>query len=464
MANDKTSANAWDSVGLDSADSVNAKDSAEFVNLANLDSANSTNRNGVDYVNIKDSADSVADLAESAIKNSPDSAPDLILKNPLDMHIHLREGEVLEAVLPFSARYFSSALAMPNLKTPLLNTNLVMSYKAQIEGVLKTQNLDSFKPTLSLYVSENLDKNELLEAQKNGIRILKLYPKGATTGSESGVSEILNQKIMDIFEMAEEMGFILSIHGESNGFCMEREFEFGAVFAELARTFPRMKIIMEHLSDRRSIPLLERCPNLFATLTLHHISMSLDDVLGAGLNPHFFCKPMLKTPQDRDALLELALNAHPKVSFGSDSAPHLESAKLAQNGSAGIFSAPILIPRLCEIFEANGKLENLQKFISDNAIKIYDLAVVGDSVDFKDSVAFADSGDFKDLSNLGKSRQDSAISSKDSTNFSDYAKIPAKTIKLIKGNFKNLDSIKTRFGHIIPLLAGANLSWKIQEK
>ena len=176
---------------------------------------------------------------------------------------------------------------------------------------------------------------------------------------------------MEIFEIAQDLGFILSIHGESNGFCMEREFEFGEIFAKIARNFPRLTIIMEHLSDRRSIALLERYSNLFATLTLHHISLDLDYVAGGALNPHYFCKPILKTPKDKEALLNLAINAHPKVSFGSDSAPHLGNAKL--KGAAGIFSAPILLPKLCEIFEAHNVLENLQKFISDNAFKIYNL-------------------------------------------------------------------------------------------
>lgn len=292
----------------------------------------------------------------------------ITLKNPLDMHIHLREGEILNAVVPQSASVFSAALAMPNLKTPITTTKMALDYKSEILNATKNTN---FLPIMSLYLTDSLTKDELNLAKQNGIKILKLYPKGATTGAENGVAEILNKKTLEIFEIAQNLGFILSIHGESNGFCMEREFEFGEIFAKIARNFPRLTIIMEHLSDSRSIALLERYSNLFATLTLHHISLDLDCVAGGALNPHYFCKPILKTPKDREALLSLALSAHPKVSFGSDSAPHLESAKL--KGAAGIFSAPILLPKLCEIFEAHNKLENLQKFISDNAFKIYNL-------------------------------------------------------------------------------------------
>ena len=339
----------------------------------------------------------------------------ITLQNPLDMHIHLREGEILKSVLNFSAKYFSGVLAMPNLKIPLDDTNSVLKYKKEIENTAKELNCGNFMPIMSIYLSESLNKNELIKAKKEGIKILKLYPKGATTGSENGISEILNQKICDIFEIAQDLGFILSIHGESNGFSLEREFEFGEIFREIAINFPRLKIIMEHLSDRRSIDLL-KYDNIFATITLHHITMSLDDVLGSGLNPHYFCKPILKTKKDRDALLNLALSGDEKISFGSDSAPHLESNKLKQNGAAGIFSAPILLPRLCEIFEKHKKLENLQKFISDNARKIYDLQ-----------------------------------------------NIPNKTITLIKENFKVQDFIVIGDDRIIPLLAGKSLSWRIKD-
>lgn len=334
----------------------------------------------------------------------------LILTNPLDMHLHLREGDMLKSVLPFSAEFFSAGVVMPNLKTPITSTNLALEYKKNIES-----NSKNFTPLMTLYVTQNLTKNELLNAKNQGIKILKLYPKGATTNSENGMQEVLDEKSLEIFEMAQELGFMLSIHGESNGFCMDREFEFLSVFERLAKTFPKLKIIIEHMSDRRSLELIEKYENLYATLTLHHISMSLDSVLGGGINPHHFCKPMLKTNKDKDALLNAALNAHSKISFGSDSAPHLLNAKLSANGAAGIFSAPILLQKLCEIFESNKKLENLQKFISDNAIKNYEL---------------------KNLIN--------------------------KKITLCKKPHKVPNSISTPQGEIIPLNAGEILSWSVE--
>lgn len=292
----------------------------------------------------------------------------IILQSPFDMHLHLRDGEILENVAKYTARSFSGALVMPNLNPPIVNVETALAYR---ERILKACGKESFNPMMSLYLTENLSRAELQKAKECGIVFLKLYPKGTTTGSENGVSEILNTQILEILEIAQELGMILSVHGESNGFSLEREAEFHSVFAKLAETFPRLKIIFEHLSDRRSIAMIEKYTNLYATLTLHHISLSLDDVIGGALNPHCFCKPILKTPKDRDALLQVALSAHEKFSFGSDSAPHLQTNKENAKGAAGIFSSPILLPALATLFEAHKSLENLEKFVSTNAQRIY---------------------------------------------------------------------------------------------
>lgn len=292
----------------------------------------------------------------------------LTLKNPLDMHLHLREGEVLASVLPYTARAFLGAVVMPNLSTPITTAALAQNYRDTITSLES-----SFNPIMTIYLSDSLDIAELKRIKEMGFKILKLYPKGATTNSSNGISDALSPQVLTLLEEAQNLGFILSIHGESAGFSMDREYEFLSVFDFLARRFPRLKIILEHMSDHRSITLLENFENIFATLTLHHITMDLDDLLGKGLNPHHFCKPIIKTPKDREKLLELALCAHPKVSFGSDSAPHPQKSKLTHSAAAGIFSAPHILERLAELFEEHGALENLQAFISDNALKNYDL-------------------------------------------------------------------------------------------
>lgn len=292
------------------------------------------------------------------------------IKNPLDMHLHLREKEILRAVFPHTYQSFVAGLVMPNLSTPISNTNLALAYQEELQKLCP-----NFKAFIALYLTDALTQDELIRAYQSGFKILKLYPKGATTNSQNGVSEILNPQTLEILQKAQELGMILSIHAESNGYSLDREYEFLPIIQELAQTFPNLKIIIEHLSDHRSLELIEKYDNVFATLTLHHITLSLDDLLGKGLNPHLFCKPILKTPKDRDILLSLALKAHPKISFGSDSAPHLESKKLNSSASAGIFSAPNLLEQLCELFESHHALDNLQSFVSDNAIRNYALSL-----------------------------------------------------------------------------------------
>lgn len=295
---------------------------------------------------------------------------DIELLNPLDMHLHLRQGAMLESVLPFSARHFALGVVMPNLNPPITTTALALVYRDEIARLSRGED---FTPLMTLYLHENLSLEELKEAVVQEIRILKLYPKGATTGSENGVREVLSDRILEILSWAQDLGFMLSIHGESNGYCMDREFEFLEVYEFLARSFPRLKIVIEHMSDRRSLESLEKYENLYATLTLHHMLLSLDDVLGGLMQPDLFCKPMIKTPNDRDALLLCALNAHPKVSFGSDSAPHLQSKKYSMSAPGGIFSAPVALSVLASVFAYYDKLENLQRFVSDNACKNYAL-------------------------------------------------------------------------------------------
>ena len=316
----------------------------------------------------------------------------LTLTNPLDMHLHLRDGEMLKSVLGFSASEFVGAVIMPNLNPPIDSLKSALAYKKRIldalESLAKNPNtsqdlsksFQNFSPLLALYITQNLSPNELEKCAKNidkngnkeEFRILKLYPKGATTGSERGVKSILSQQMLDLFSAAQDFGFILCIHGESAGEALEREYEFGEIFAYIASHFPRLKIIIEHLSDHRSLSLLDEFSNIYATLTMHHITLDINALLGGTLQPHYFCKPVLKRVVDREALARYALSANPKVSFGSDSAPHSLQAKLTQ-GAAGIFSAPNLLAQLAEFFDTHNALENLQAFVSDNAMKIYGL-------------------------------------------------------------------------------------------
>lgn len=174
----------------------------------------------------------------------------------------------------------------------------------------------------------------------------------------------------------EDLGIPLNVHGETCGFVMDRERDFVPFYRELAEAFPKLKIIMEHITTKDTADLLDQYDNLHATITLHHLLITLDDVAGGMLKPHLFCKPIAKRYEDRDALVELALNAHQKVMFGSDSAPHPQHKKECPGCAAGVFSAPVILPRLVELFEENGRLDNLQKFISDNVRDIYGITPV----------------------------------------------------------------------------------------
>lgn len=305
----------------------------------------------------------------------------ITLKNPLDMHLHLRDGAMLEAVAPFSAKSFAAAVIMPNLTPPIDSLESAKAYKQAIVDSISNyakahkQPLESlaFEPLCALYITDSLTPKVLESCANSGFKLLKLYPKGATTNSDNGIAQVLDGKMRALFSTAQDQGMILCIHGESGGFVLEREMEFGAVLRELATSFPSLKIIIEHISDHRTIPLLKEYDNLYATITLHHITLDLNDVAGGMLCHHHFCKPVLKTPKDKQALLELALSAHSKVCFGSDSAPHSLESK--QKGAAGIFSAPALLPQLAELFDKHNALHNLQAFVSDNAMKIYDLSL-----------------------------------------------------------------------------------------
>ncbi len=285
---------------------------------------------------------------------------------PLDMHLHLRDGVMLENVAPLSAYSFSGALVMPNLVPPVTSKEDVNAYKERIMASVPN---DFFEPYMTLFY-KNYDRG-FLESVADDILAIKLYPDGATTNSDGGVKEFDIEAMRETLQAMSDLGIPLCVHGESNGFVMDREKEFMSVYELLAQNFPKLKIIMEHITTKDAVEMLDRYENLYATITVHHLLLTLDDVIGGMMMPHHFCKPIAKRPEDLDALLNVALQTHPKVMFGSDSAPHPQNKKEASHCAAGVFTAPIALQLLCEIFDQFGKLENLQTFVSDNAQSIY---------------------------------------------------------------------------------------------
>jgi len=292
---------------------------------------------------------------------------ELTLQAPLDMHLHLRDGEMLENIAKGSAHTFAGAIVMPNLVPPVSSKEEVLAYRTRIIAAIGNED---FTPYMTLFFKPNYDRT-FLESVKEVITAIKLYPAGITTNSEGGVSGFDVEELRPALEAMSDLNIPLCVHGETNGFVMDREAEFVSIYEKLAAAFPKLKIIMEHITTKESVAALDRFDNLYATITVHHLLITLDDVAGGMLQPHLFCKPIAKRPEDREALLKVALAAHPKVMFGSDSAPHPKHAKEACGCAAGVFTAPIALQLLTELFEKHGVLDNLQTFISGNAKNIY---------------------------------------------------------------------------------------------
>ncbi|AXP08897.1 dihydroorotase [Campylobacter hepaticus] len=290
------------------------------------------------------------------------------LKNPLDMHLHLRDDEMLKLVAPFSAKDFSAGVIMPNLVPPICDLESLKSYKIRILKACKDEN---FNPLMTLFFKYYDEK--FLEQAKDEIFGIKLYPAGITTNSSEGISNLSIESLKPTLEAMSALNIPLLVHGETNDFVMDRESNFAKIYEKLAKNFPRLKIVMEHITTLTLSRLLKDYENLYATITLHHLMITLDDVIGDKMNPYLFCKPIAKRYEDKEALCELAFSAYDKVMFGSDSAPHPKHAKECCGCAAGVFSAGVILPVLAELFEQNSSKANLQKFISDNACKIHNL-------------------------------------------------------------------------------------------
>jgi dihydroorotase len=286
----------------------------------------------------------------------------ITIKNPIDMHLHIRQGEMLKKVLPETTRQFSGAVIMPNTIPPITSLEGVLNYKKEI---LECDN--NFTPLMDVFL-QNFTEEEII-ALKPHIFGMKFYPDGITTNSDSGINSI--EEIYPTLELLAKYNIPLSIHGETNGTMLEREREFASTYEKLAKDLPNLTIIMEHISTKELAELVVKYDNLLATVTLHHLLLTIDDLCGGGLNVHLFCKPTVKLASDREALQNLVKSGDKSVMFGSDSAPHPLKNKF--KGAAGIFSAPIILPALAEFFE--GDELKMQTFLSDNAINNFNLEV-----------------------------------------------------------------------------------------
>ena len=298
------------------------------------------------------------------------------LTRPDDWHLHLRDGEALSAVLPYSARQFARAIVMPNLKPPIVTVAMAADYRARILAALPPETPD-FEPLMTLYLTDNTPPAEIARAvDSEFVKAVKLYPAGATTNSDAGVTRI--ECVFDALAEMERLGLPLLVHGEATGpeiDCFDREKAFiDTVLLPLIARFPRLKVVMEHITTAEAVQFVrETGPEIAATITAHHLLYNRNALFQGGLRPHWYCLPVLKRERHRQALLEAATSGNPKFFLGTDSAPHATHAKEAACGCAGCFTAHAALELYAEAFEQVDALDRLEAFASFYGADFYGL-------------------------------------------------------------------------------------------
>lgn len=298
----------------------------------------------------------------------------IAIERPFDGHLHLRNDPILLRILPYTAGVFSWALVMPNTKPPILTAEDASRYRAEI--IKNRGGYLNFLPLMSIQITPATTPEIIRRAREDGVVAGKLYPEGVTTGSENGVRDF--NALDGVFAEMEKAGMVLSLHGEMPGvFCLDREVKFLEALSVITNRFPRLKVVLEHITTKAAVEFIKNAPSLVAaTITVHHLYLTLDNVIGGLLNPHDFCKPIAKRPEDRDALIEAATSGIDKFFFGSDSTPHPRIYKECSEGRAGVFTAPAALPLLAEIFEKQNALGLLESFTSRYGAKFYGLPLL----------------------------------------------------------------------------------------
>jgi dihydroorotase len=300
---------------------------------------------------------------------------ELTLTRPDDWHLHLRDDDALAAVLPHTARQFARAIVMPNLKPPVRTLAEASAYRDRILAARPAGS--SFEPLMTLYLTDNTAPDEVVAAHRSGlVKAVKYYPAGATTNSDSGVTDIGNCDA--VFEVMQQIGMPLLLHGEVTGDAVD-VFDREAVFIvrhlmPLVKRFPRLKIVLEHITTSQGAEFVAaKGDNVAATLTPQHLLYSRNAIFRGGLDPHFYCLPVLKREEHRAALVKAATSGNPKFFLGTDSAPHAKNRKEACCGAAGCYSALHALELYAEVFEAAGALDKLEGFASFHGADFYGL-------------------------------------------------------------------------------------------
>ena len=299
----------------------------------------------------------------------------ITITRPDDWHLHLRDGEMLKGVLPDTSAHFQRAIIMPNLVPPVVTTADAIRYRDRIVACIPDG--DDFTPLMTLYLTETTDPDDVVSGFKDGIiTAVKLYPAGATTNSESGVTDIA--KVLPVLEKMAEAGIPLCMHGEVTNADVDI-FDREAVFIEtvldpLRKRLPELKIIMEHVTTKDGVDyVLGEEHGLAATLTTHHLIINRNTILVGGIKPHYYCLPIAKREIHRQALVKAAISGDRRIFLGTDSAPHIDPLKENACGCAGIYSSINTMSCLAHVFEDAGALDQLESFASLNGPAFYGL-------------------------------------------------------------------------------------------
>ncbi|WP_284165571.1 dihydroorotase [Frigidibacter sp. SD6-1] len=306
----------------------------------------------------------------------------LTIRRPDDMHLHLRDGAMLEAVLPETARHFGRAIVMPNLVPPVVTGDQARAYRDRILKALPEGM--AFEPLMVLYLTEATDPDDVAAAHASGlVKAVKLYPAGATTNSQSGVTDF--DKVRHVLERMAEIGLPLCVHGEVTDPAVDI-FDREAVFIDrvldpIRRATPGLRVVMEHITTEEGVAYAAAGgETLGATITTHHLIINRNHILAGGIRPHYYCLPVAKREKHRLALRRAATSGDPRFFLGTDSAPHADHLKEQACGCAGCFTATNTLSILAHVFEEEGALDRLEAFTSLNGARFYGLVPSEDRI------------------------------------------------------------------------------------
>ena len=277
----------------------------------------------------------------------------LTLRRPDDWHVHLRDGDLMKSVVGDTARQFARAIVMPNLKPPVVSVEQAGSYRSRVLAALPSGS--AFEPLMTLYLTDNTPPDEIAKAKASGfVKAVKYYPAGATTNSDSGVTDI--RRCDAVLEAMAASGIPLLLHGEVTDpevdvFDREKAF-IETILVPMVRRFPKLRVVLEHITTSEAALFVSSAPeNVAATITAHHLLLNRNAIFSGGLRPHPYCLPVLKREQHRVALVKAAVSGNPRFFLGTDTAPHSRGMKESCCGSAGIYTAHAAMELYCEVFE-----------------------------------------------------------------------------------------------------------------